>query len=83
MSVKSPATGAWVKTLPDGAVSVDSHDGKLVLRASAELQEMLERLLNLKKAGRLDGEDERQYEAICELDDALSGLNRELRHLSS
>jgi hypothetical protein len=66
----------WVRFLPDGAVSVEKQNGGLVLRASQQVQERFEKLLQRRKAGTLTPVENEQYEAICELDDALSWLNR-------
>jgi hypothetical protein len=66
----------WVEHVPDGAVSVTVEDSRLVLKASNALQERLEELLEKKKAGTLSIEESREYQAICDLDTALSWLNR-------
>jgi hypothetical protein len=66
----------WVQRLPDGSVSVENVEGALVLRASQKLQEQFEELLAKQKSGQLSLEEADRYEAICELDDALSWLNR-------
>jgi hypothetical protein len=71
----------WVRQLPDGAVSVGTQDRHLVLRASSRLQQRFEDLLDKRKAGELTTEETDEYEAICELDDALSWLNRLARSL--
>jgi hypothetical protein len=68
-----------VHSLPDGAVSVERQDEKLVLRASQQLQERFEQLLELRKSAVLTAPESEQYYAICELDDALSWLNRLIR----
>jgi hypothetical protein len=62
--------------LPDGAISVDIEDAILVLRASKKLQERFELLLDKRKAGTLSPKEQREYAAICDLDTALSWLNR-------
>lgn len=67
---------AWIPHLPDGAVSVDIEGSTLVLRASKKLQKRFEMLLDKKKAGTLSHDENREYEAICDLDTALSWLNR-------
>ena len=69
-------TYAWVHYLPEGAVSVDIEGAMLVLRASQPLQDRFETLLARRKAGTLSPEETREYEAICDLDTALSWLNR-------
>jgi hypothetical protein len=72
----TPDAQAWVRSLPDGAVSVDIEDATLVLHASQQLQERFEMLLDKQKAGTLSPEEQREYAAICDLDTALSWLNR-------
>ena len=67
---------AWVQYLPDGAISVDIEEATLVLRASHRLQERFEALLAKHKADSLSPEEQREYAAICDLDTALSWLNR-------
>jgi hypothetical protein len=69
-------SNAWVHYLPDGAVSVEARGTELVLRASQKLQERFEALLAKRKAGELTEEESRQFDAIADLDDALSWLNR-------
>jgi hypothetical protein len=65
-----------VRQLPDGAVSVETVDGNLVLRASDNLQQRFEELLERRKVGGLTAEEAKLYDAICQLDHALSWLNR-------
>lgn len=67
---------ALLQRLPDGAISVETVDGNLVLRASAKLQERFEELLERRKTSTLPMEEAEEYEAICHLDHALSWLNR-------
>jgi hypothetical protein len=73
----------WVQRLPDGAVSVENVEGALVLRASQKLQEEFEDLLGKHKTGSLTDDEWEQYAAICELDDALSWINRLARGAKS
>ena len=68
--------GAWVACLPDGAVSVSAEGASLVLHASEKLQQRFESLLQRQKEGKLTAEEQRHYDAMCELDEALSWLNR-------
>jgi hypothetical protein len=74
---------SWVEYLPEGAVSVAIEGATLVLRASMTLQERFETLLAKRKAGTLSPEEQREYEAICGLDTALSWLNRLARSAHS
>jgi hypothetical protein len=73
------AAHEWVQYLPDGAVSIDIEGTTLVLHASQKLQERFETLLAGRKAGTLSPEETREYEAISDLDTALSWLNRLVR----
>jgi hypothetical protein len=66
----------WVQHVPDGAVSVAVEDSTLVLKASTALQERFESLLTKQKTVGLSVEETREYQAICDLDTALSWLNR-------
>jgi len=66
----------WAQYVPDGAVSVAVEDSTLVLKASNALQERFETLLAKRKAGTLSDEETRECRAICDLDTALSWLNR-------
>ena len=66
----------WAQYLPDGAISIDIEGTTLVLHASQKLQERFETLLARRKTGTLSAEEIREYEAICDLDTALSWLNR-------
>lgn len=70
----------WVRRIPDGAISVETEGSALVLRASRKLQERFEELPEGRKAGTLSPEGNQEYDAVCELDDALSRLNRLLRN---
>jgi hypothetical protein len=47
-----------------------------VLKASNVLQERFETLLAKRKNGALSVEETREYQAVCDLDIALSWLNR-------
>ena len=67
------------KWMPDGAVSVQTENSTLVLRASRKLQERFEELLAGRKSGTLSVEENQEYEAICGLDEVLSWLNRLVR----
>jgi hypothetical protein len=66
----------WVRYLPDGAISLDIEASTVVLRASTALQNRFDMLLDKRKAGTLSSEEMHEYEAICDLDKALSWLNR-------
>lgn len=65
-----------MQRLPDGSVSVETVAGNLVLRASGKLEERFEELLERRKTGSLTVDEGDEYQAICQLDHALSWLNR-------
>jgi len=66
----------WTSALPDGAVSVEGDGEALLLKASNALQERFEALIERKKSALLTESEAEEYEAICELDNALSWINR-------
>jgi len=74
--ITAQGSHVWVQYVPDGAVSVAVEGSTLVLKASNALQERFEALLAKRKAGTLSVEETREYQAICDLDTALSWLNR-------
>lgn len=75
------ASSEWIDRLPDGAVSIET-DGRLWrLRASQALQSRFESLLERHQAGTLNANELQEYEAICELDQLLSGFNRLARRV--
>lgn len=57
-------------------MSVALEETTLVLRASQNLQERFDMLLDKQKAGTLTPEEQREYAALCNLDTTLSWLNR-------
>lgn len=67
---------AQLRLLPDGAISVESEEGSLVLRASEKTQSRYEELMKRQNAGTITEAERDEYSAICQLDDALSWLNR-------
>jgi hypothetical protein len=75
------ASREWIDRLPDGAVSVEAEDGHSVLRASQPLQSRFEELLESRKTGPLAPNEQAEYEAICDLDQLLSGFNRLARRI--
>lgn len=76
-----PADAEWIDRLPDGAVSIETDGRHWVLRASHPLQSRFEELLERRKTGALSAEEQSQYEAICDLDNLLSGFNRLARRI--
>ena len=80
LSLPIPASG-WVDRLPDGAVSIETDGSHWRLRASRQLQSRFEELLERRKAGLLTEEEAHDYDAICDLDNLLSGFNRLARRV--
>jgi hypothetical protein len=74
-------TADLVDRLPDGAVSIETDGTHWLLRASQPLQSRFEELLERRKAGNPTDEETRDYEAICKLDNLLSGFNRLARRI--
>ena len=72
----------WIDRLPDGAVSIETDGEHWVLRASRPLQSRFEELLERRKAGPLSKEEVRDYDAICDLDNLLTGFNRLARRVA-
>lgn len=67
--------------LPEGAVSIEMQGTTWVLRASELLQSRFEELIERRKAGQQTEDEARDYEAICSLDQLLSGFNRLARRV--
>ena len=72
----------WVTQIPDGAVSVETLGSAFVLRASRKLQDRFEYLLDARNQGKLTADENAEYDAICDLDNALSWINRQLRQIA-
>jgi hypothetical protein len=71
----------WLSRLPDGAVSIEVVGSQWVLRASHPMQARFEELLERRKSGQQTEAEDREYEALCDLDDLLSGFNRLARRV--
>ena len=67
--------------LPEGSVSIEMQGATWTLRASQSLQSRFEELLERRKAGLQSEDEARDYEAICSLDQLLSGFNRLARRV--
>ena len=74
-------TSEMIAGLPEGAVSIEMSGSTWVLRASRSLQERFEQLLELRKQGLQTEQDRIEYDAICGLDQLLSGFNCLARRL--
>jgi uncharacterized protein YnzC (UPF0291/DUF896 family) len=62
------------------AVRLEVEQGVVVFRASAEVRERIENLLEKQKTDSLTEEEKRELEAFEEIDDYLSHVNRLIRN---
>lgn len=75
-ALMKPDALARLKLVPDGAISIESDGVNLVLRASSQIQNRFEQLQERRQAGLCTEEEKQEYQAIGDLDDALTWLNR-------
>lgn len=80
LCLPTPTTD-FINRLPDGAVSIETDGTHWLLRASQPLQSRFEELLERRKEGNPTNKETRDYEAICNLDNLLSGFNRLARRI--
>lgn len=74
-----------LKNLPsslpkDNAVRLDVEQGVVIFRASKEVSNRVEDLLEKLKSNGLTSEEERELESYEEIDDYLSHVNRLIRN---
>lgn len=62
------------------AVRLEIEQGVIIFRASDEIQERIENLLEKHKANSLTPEEEKELEAFEEIDEYLSHVNRLIRN---
>ncbi len=80
LSLPAPSS-ELIGRLPEGSVSIEMQGTTWTLRASQSLQSRFEELLERRKAGQQTEDEARDYEAICSLDQLLSGFNRLARRV--
>ncbi|WP_316435233.1 hypothetical protein [Leptolyngbya sp. NK1-12] len=69
-------------TLPmDGAVRIELEEGVPIFRASQEVQNRIEELLEKQKLTALSLAEERELNSYEEMDDYLGFVNRMIRNL--
>jgi uncharacterized protein YnzC (UPF0291/DUF896 family) len=79
-SIISPLT-ALPKTLPiDGAIRIELQEGIPIFRASQQVQERIETLLDNRKERSLTEPEEQELDSYAEMDDYLSFVNRMIRN---
>jgi hypothetical protein len=67
----------------ENAVELVEEQGVTIFRASSNVQEQIENLLDQQKLGVLTPYEEYRLDAIEEIDDYLSHVNRLVRNSSS
>jgi hypothetical protein len=69
------------KSLPlDGAVRIELQDGVPIFRASHQVQERIETLLDNREERSLSESEEQELNCYAEMDDYLSFVNRMIRN---
>ncbi len=69
------------QTLPlQNAVELVLEQGVIIFRASSKVQEHIETLVDRQKTGALTPGEERELDALEEIDDYLSHVNRLIRN---
>jgi hypothetical protein len=66
----------------EGAVRIELAEGVPIFRASSVVQTRIETLLFKQQSTQLNSEEEQELDALEEIDDYLSFLNRIVRNLS-
>jgi hypothetical protein len=65
----------------EGAVRIELVEGVPIFRASSQVQERIEKLINKQKESALTSEEETELTVYEELDDYLSLVNRTMRNI--
>jgi hypothetical protein len=80
VSIISPLT-TLPENLPlDGAVRIELQDGIPIFRASHQVQERIETLLDNREERSLSELEEHELDCYAEMDDYLSFVNRMIRN---
>jgi hypothetical protein len=76
-----PPLTALPKTLPlDGAVRIELQNGIPIFRASQQVQNRIETLLDKREEITLIESEEQELDSYAEIDDYLSFVNRIIRN---
>lgn len=79
-SLITPIT-ALPKNLPlDGAIAIALQDGVMIFRASQNIQERIEKLLDKREETPLTETEEQELDDFAAIDDYLSFVNRMIRN---
>lgn len=82
MTLPLPKLKTLPATLPiDGAVRIELEEGVPIFRASQEVQNRIEQLLEKQKVTALSADEEHEMDSYEEIDDYLSFVNRTIRNL--
>lgn len=69
------------KNLPlDGAIAISLQDGVMIFRASQNIQERIENLLDKREETSLNETEEQELDDFAAIDDYLSFVNRMIRN---
>lgn len=79
------STIAPLTTLPqnlplDGAIAITLQDGVMIFRASQNLQQRIENLLDKREESPLTETEEQELDDFATIDDYLSFVNRMIRN---
>ncbi|CAN1209908.1 hypothetical protein TUMEXPCC7403_06760 [Tumidithrix helvetica PCC 7403] len=79
-SIIAPIT-ALSKNIPlDGAIALELQDGIMIFRASHNIQERIENLLDKREETPLTETEEQELDDYAAIDDYLSFVNRMIRN---
>lgn len=82
MTLPLPKLNTLPTTLPiDGAVRIELEEGVPIFRASQEVQNRIEELLEKQKVTDLSVDEEHELDSYEEIDDYLNFVNRTIRNL--
>ncbi|PZV19623.1 MAG: hypothetical protein DCF20_01030 [Pseudanabaena sp.] len=80
ISTISPIT-ILPKNLPlDGAIAITLQDGVMIFRASQNIQERIENLLDKREENSLTETEKQELDDFAAIDDYLSFVNRMIRN---
>ena len=72
---------ALPKNLPlDGAIAITLQDGVMIFRASQNIQQRIENLLDKREEAPLTETEEQELDDFAAIDDYLSFVNRMIRN---
>ena len=76
-----PPITALPQTLPlDGAISIDLQDNVMIFRASSNIQQRIENLLDKRQETPLTATEEQELDDYESIDDYLSFVNHMIRN---